>query len=174
MGQTSDQIERHIQETRNDLGDNINELQAKVKSATDWRAQVEERPGTMLALAFGGGLLLSALLPTIGRSSSGDGYPRETRAWPNPTDVDAPRTAVNRPGATDGVVNKSAETLDALKGAFIGVATSKLSGFLEDLFPGFSDEFNKAKSKASNAASQTKSLPSAQQAYQKAAAAGSD
>ena len=62
MGETSYQIERHIQETRNDLGDNFGELQSKVKKAVDWRAQVEERPGTMLALAFGGGIVLSALL----------------------------------------------------------------------------------------------------------------
>ena len=53
MGETSDQIERHIQETRNDLGDNFSELEDKVKTAVDWRAQFEERPGTMLALAFG-------------------------------------------------------------------------------------------------------------------------
>jgi hypothetical protein len=68
MGETSDQIERHIQETRNDLGDNFGELQDKVKTAVDWRAQFEERPGTMLALAFGGGVILSALLPS-GRHS---------------------------------------------------------------------------------------------------------
>ena len=70
MGETSDQIERHIQETRNDLGDNLSELQDKVKTAVDWRAQFEERPGTMLALAFGGGIVLSALLPSGRRSRS--------------------------------------------------------------------------------------------------------
>jgi hypothetical protein len=65
MGETSDQIERHIQETRNDLGDNFSELEVKVKTAVDWRAQFEERPMTMVALAFGGGILLSALLPPL-------------------------------------------------------------------------------------------------------------
>ena len=64
MGDTSDQIERHIQETRDDLHDNFNELEEKVRTAVDWRAQFEERSMTMMALAFGGGMLLSALLPS--------------------------------------------------------------------------------------------------------------
>ena len=68
MGETSDQIERHIQKTRNDLGANFSALEEKVKTAVDWRAQFEERPVTMMALAFGGGVLLSALLPSV-RSS---------------------------------------------------------------------------------------------------------
>jgi hypothetical protein len=68
MGEASDQIERHIQETRNDLSENLSELEEKVKTAVDWRAQFEERPMTMMALAFGGGLLLSAVLPSA-RSS---------------------------------------------------------------------------------------------------------
>jgi hypothetical protein len=34
---------------------------------------------------------------------------------------------------------------DALKGALMGVATAKLSSFIEDLLPGFNEEFTKAK-----------------------------
>src|SRR5258706_12355179 len=67
MAESSDELERHIQEIHHDLKDNFGELEDKVKSAVDWRAQFEERPGTMLALAFGGGILLSAFLPR-GRS----------------------------------------------------------------------------------------------------------
>jgi hypothetical protein len=61
MGEKSDQIERHIRKTRNDLSENFSELEEKVKSALDWRTQFAERPGTMIALAFGGGVLLSAI-----------------------------------------------------------------------------------------------------------------
>jgi ElaB/YqjD/DUF883 family membrane-anchored ribosome-binding protein len=73
MVQTSNQIEQHIQETRNDLSDNFNELEAKVKSAVDWRAQFDERPWTLMAVAFGGGLLLSALFPAR-RSATRTGW----------------------------------------------------------------------------------------------------
>ena len=68
MGEKSDQIERHIQEQRNELGDNITELQEKVKSAFDWRVQFEQRPMTMIGIALGGGVLLSTLIG--GRSGS--------------------------------------------------------------------------------------------------------
>src|ERR1700676_1030345 len=68
MGERPDQIERHIYETRNELGENINELQEKVKTAVDWRAQFDQRPMLMIGLAFGGGLLLSALLTGRGNS----------------------------------------------------------------------------------------------------------
>ena len=41
MGETPDQIERHIYEKRSELGENIHELQQKVKTAVDWRAQFD-------------------------------------------------------------------------------------------------------------------------------------
>jgi ElaB/YqjD/DUF883 family membrane-anchored ribosome-binding protein len=64
MGERADQIEQQIHQTRNELSENFNELEEKVKNAFDWRTQFEERPITMMAVAFGGGALLSALLPS--------------------------------------------------------------------------------------------------------------
>jgi hypothetical protein len=123
MGETSDQIERHIQETRHALSDNVNELEVRVKTALDWRAQFEEHPGRLLAVAFGGGALLSMLLPSA----------RSRRSF------------VGRWGtAADGNVTRARQTWDALKGALIGVATARLSGFVEELLPGFNQEFTKA------------------------------
>jgi hypothetical protein len=75
MGEKSDQIEQEIREKRNQLGENFSELEQKVKHAVDWRAQFEERPATLIALAFGGGIVLSALLPTQhSRHRSRDSY----------------------------------------------------------------------------------------------------
>jgi hypothetical protein len=118
MGETSYQIERHINEQRNDLGDNLDELEEKLRDAMDWRAQMQTRPGTMIALAFGGGILLSAVLPAFSRRASRDG---------------------NVPGRPN-------ETWEALKSALIAVTATKFSGFLDGVFPGFSQEFNQASS----------------------------
>lgn len=141
MGETTGQIERHIQETRNDLGENFNELQQKVKSAMDWRVQFEQRPGTSLALAFGGGLLLSALLPTR-HSSRGISHPRPVNALPD-------RDATVSGGQSQSPLNRNSseqlQTWDALKGALLGVAATKLTTFIDDLLPGFKQEFSKAK-----------------------------
>jgi hypothetical protein len=168
MGETSDQIEQHIRETRNDLGDNFSELEDRVKTAVDWRSQFEERPGTMLALAFGGGVLLSALLPTV-RSSR-----RKTSE--NRGNASADQTAAGLSAESRSVFDDKAgqvlETWDALRGALIGVATSKLSGFVEDLLPGFKQEFTKAQ--GSKSADPSSSSTPGQPKWQKSNAAGAD
>jgi len=168
MGETSDQIERHIQETRNDLSDNFSELKEKVKTAVDWRAQFEERPVTMMALAFGGGVLLSALLPTVRpsrrRSSEGRGNA--------PADRDAAGSSIKSRTASDDKASQTLENWDALKGALVGVATGKLSGFIEDLLPGFKQEFTKAQTGKSFDRSGLST--SGQPTWQKSTAAGAD
>jgi ElaB/YqjD/DUF883 family membrane-anchored ribosome-binding protein len=62
MGEESDQIKKHIEEKRHELGTHLNELEYRVQSVTDWRMQVRHHPGTALGIAFGGGLLLALLL----------------------------------------------------------------------------------------------------------------
>jgi hypothetical protein len=62
MGQTSDQITSDIHQTRAELKSNLRELETRVKSATDWRAQFRKHPGAMAAAAVVGGALLSALI----------------------------------------------------------------------------------------------------------------
>ena len=65
MGETTNQIEWEIAQKRSELSDNLIELKQRAKAAVDWRSQVEERPGTMLAVAFGGGILLAALFSAL-------------------------------------------------------------------------------------------------------------
>src|SRR6202049_2088377 len=113
MGDTSVQIEQHIRDTRNDLSDNFNELEEKVRTAVDWRAQFEERPVTMMALAFGGGVLLSALLPTVRPSRRRSSEGRENA----PADRDAPGHSIKSRTAFDDKASQTLENWDALKGA---------------------------------------------------------
>ena len=70
MGQTTDQITSDIDQSREQLKSNLQELETRVKSATDWRAQFQKHPGRMVAAALVGGVLLSSLL---GTRSSFDG-----------------------------------------------------------------------------------------------------
>jgi hypothetical protein len=165
MGQKSDQIERHIRETRQDLSENFSELEDKVKSAVDWRAQFEERPGTMLALAFGGGVLLSAILSSGHSSSRG---PAESR-WSSEEARDDSRSYSR--GSYANASGQTSETWNALKGAIIGAATTKLSGVIEEFLPGFSQEF-KARGGKSNDESGSSNYN--EPTRQKSAAAGAD
>jgi ElaB/YqjD/DUF883 family membrane-anchored ribosome-binding protein len=74
MGETTDQIEAHIEMTRQQLHSNFRELAQKVKAATDWRRQVRDHPMTLIAVAFAGGVLLAAM---VARTSWASGPP----AW---------------------------------------------------------------------------------------------
>jgi hypothetical protein len=137
MGERTDQIERQIAETRNELGDNFGELQDKVKSAVDWRTQFQEHPGTLLAVAFGGGVILSAILPSSrSRAKKQDG-PHDS------ANELVPSNSTNKP-------NDLRRSIDAFTGALLGVAVDKASGFLDSLLPGFHQEFAKAKNKDSH------------------------
>jgi hypothetical protein len=127
MGDTTYQIEQELQTTRTKLSDNLGELQDRTKDTFDWRTQVNERPGTMLAIAFGGGLLLSAIVPR---------QPRNRRVQN--------RFESTNSNAGNAVPNETAKTINALKGAVVGAAITKATAFVEELLPGFKEEFAKA------------------------------
>jgi|HubBroStandDraft_6_1064221.scaffolds.fasta_scaffold02412_2 hypothetical protein len=137
MGETTDQIERDIRTTRVSLSENLGELQDRLKTAVDWRAQVTERPGTMLALAFGGGILLSAILPTRGRRRHETPARRER---PEVSKVTVPSS----PGKAELPKNGTTDTLNALKAALVGVAVTRASTFIGELLPGFKEQLLKA------------------------------
>ena len=61
MDERTSQIVKDISEERQRLGDNIVELERRVRTAATWRRYFARQPWAMLGLALGGGLLLSAL-----------------------------------------------------------------------------------------------------------------
>ena len=62
MGQTTDQIASDIHRKRADLKSNLEELETRLKTVTDWREQFRRRPGAMMVAALVGGVLLSSML----------------------------------------------------------------------------------------------------------------
>jgi hypothetical protein len=142
MGERSDQIERQIQDTRNSLDENLGELEGRVKSSIDWRVQVSERPGTMLALAFAGGVVLSALFPArrfYGRSPRRP-EPRRTPA----TDYDQSSTRRQPVSTVNAKPKEASDTLQAMKAAIVSVAISKASDLINEFVPGFQQAVTKA------------------------------
>ena len=136
MPETPEELQRHIHEIKLDLKDNFSELEDKVKSSIDWRAQFEERPGTLLAVAFGGGVLLSALLPQR-RSPRRKTMERDRNSQPIQDDQ---RFSVRRRGASKENAGQTSDIWRALKGAAIGAAAGKLGEFVEELLPGLKAE----------------------------------
>lgn len=70
MGETTAQIERHIEIKRAELEDNFAQLASKIRAATDVRGYVRRHAPTVLAVSFGSGMLLAVLLARV--------------AWPAP------------------------------------------------------------------------------------------
>lgn len=123
MGQTPDEIESRIEGKREDLRSNLEELEDRVKSVTDWRRQFRRNPAVALGLAFGGGLLLASM---VGRSGS-----RSARIY-RPADV-ATRHS-------DRGKKLIVHAWDNIQSALIGVVAAKVSNALAQVVSGFRDQ----------------------------------
>jgi hypothetical protein len=141
MGETTNQIEWEIAQKRSELSDNLIELKQRAKAAGDWRSQVEKRPGTMLAVAFGGGVVLSALFSAL--RGSAQVYAEQPSG--NAVEYDSPisKTSTRSPSKLATATRKN---LDALGGALIGMVATRTTSILEGILPGFQREFERAKS----------------------------
>ena len=140
MGETANQIESEIAQRRTELGDNLIELKKKAKATVDWRSQVEERPVTMLAVAFGGGIVLSALFSAL-RGPSKVYAERRSNSTAE-YDSAISRTS-DRP--TSRVASSTRKNLDALGGALVGMVATRTTGILDGILPGFQREFERAR-----------------------------
>ncbi len=140
MGETTNQIEWEIAQKRNELSDNLIELKRKAKAAVDWRSQVGERPGTMLAVAFGGGIVLSALFSALRGPAKihAERSPGNTVKYARPTF----QTSAQSPSRPATAARKN---LDALGGALLGIVATRTSSMLEGILPGFQSEFERAR-----------------------------
>ena len=128
MGQTTDQIENQIENKREDLKSNLQEFETRVRTATDWRHYFAEHTGTMIAAAFGGGVLLATMLG--GRSnralqSQAGGSSEPARPWAR------------------GAKHEVLEKLDSIKSALVGAAAAKFKGILGETVPGFTEHLAK-------------------------------
>lgn len=141
MGERADQIEREINRTRDDLSGNFHELEQRVKTTFDWRSQFEERPGTMMAIAFGGGVLLSALLPTR----------RSRHQRNNGKDYGSSRNlsgSTSSYGPKAGGNGRPSTTVEAITAAVLSLAANRLGGIAGDLLSNLKHELSKSRNRS--------------------------
>jgi len=142
MAEETNQIKGHIDSTRRELGENLHELEYRVKQATDWRYYVDKNPATMVSLAFAGGVLAAALIGGRSRSSSR----RDDIGHPLLESSEAD----NGPKMSYMKERAGNKTWDAIKGAVVGVATSELKNFMNEAIPGFRQHYEKIQGENSN------------------------
>ena len=147
MAQEPNEIREHIDAKRAKLGDDLEEIEHRMKNAVDWRSWYRKNTTAMLGAAAAGGFLLS--MATRRSSSQGetpaqgaDGVftdefeeRRETRRERSRSRVGS-RISQHLSGLTD--------ILDNTLGAFLGVATSKLQDYVSKSVPGFREQYSEA------------------------------
>lgn len=67
MGETADEIRNQIEETRAKIGQDLNELEHKVRRETDWRVHFDRRPWAFMGAAFSAAVLFGLIVGTVTR-----------------------------------------------------------------------------------------------------------
>jgi len=143
MGETTNQIENHIEDTREDLGSNLQELERKVKSVTDWKHYYSKSPMTMIGVAFGAGVLLAAM-------GGKKNYRSKRRYYSS-------RLAESHemPSGMERTKNKAMETWENIKGALMGVAATRVKDYVGDIVPGFHEHYDRTQQEGHRMSSST-------------------
>lgn len=159
MGQTADEIKQQIEQQREQLGSNLEHLEAKVKETVDWRSQFEQRPMAGVGLAFGAGFLLSMLIPSGDdnkeRSSDYRYDPSNYRVYDEASRTQSstskpsyqPQSNTQQSRQRSPEMNEVSETVENIRGAVMGMAATRLRSFLAESVPGFQDEYEQARKK---------------------------
>ena len=127
MAETVNEIEDHIDRTRERLGSTLRELEDKVEAAIDWREQFHQRPHLFLGAAFAGGVLLSAV-----------GRPRRLTH-----DADDGHVARQARGPS-AVQAQALDFWHNVQGALMGVASARARDYLNQLVPDFEEHYRRA------------------------------
>jgi len=116
------EIRNHIVTARRELGDNLHELEDRVKQAAHWRTYVNRYPFAMVAVAFAGGLAASAIFG----NSRGPSKPSSSSASSSGSHLFG---------------DKASELWDNVRGALAGLAATQVKTFLGDAIPGFRQHY---------------------------------
>jgi hypothetical protein len=126
MDRATDHIEQHLDDERQALRSNLEELEDRVRSSLDWRRQFRSSTAAFLGVAVGGGLLLG--LMTARRKA----VPAEL-AYPTRAGEPAARYSDHRR-------RELSLAWRSIESALIGVVAAKLKDALANLLPGFREQ----------------------------------
>ena len=134
MDEETNQIKHHIDTERKQLGRNLQEIEDRVKSATDLKAQFDKNTGLFLGAAVAGGFLVSLAFRKSGKSANAQRV--ETRS----RDFQAVPSPVKQ--AASKHLQRVTDTFDDIFAGLIGVASGKLLSLVGEAVPGFQAQYD--------------------------------
>jgi len=128
MNRATEQIAQQIDREREMLRSNLEELEDRVRSVTDWRRHYRSKPALWMGVALGAGLLLGITGSRTEEPQRGR-YPQAfPRGLPPAADYgDHRRREISRAWRT-------------IESALIGLAAAKLKQTLAQVLPGFREQ----------------------------------
>jgi hypothetical protein len=136
MDEAVRQLETHIDRTRQRLGSNLKELEDRVDSVTDWRAQFRRRPYSFIGLALVGGACLSAAL----------------RSSPSRRKFGESESAASGSRGAGTARGQGLEIWENVRRALLGVAATRVRDYISELVPGFDEHFRRAEQRSATEA----------------------
>ena len=132
MDEETSTIKQRIDNEREQLARNLDEIEDRVKKATDLKTHFDRNTPWILGGAVAGGFLLSRLF----HKSSRSGHPprREGNATERNTSSPNPRSPSH--------LSRLSETLDSIFEGLVGVVSNKMHSFVAGAVPGFGEEYD--------------------------------
>ena len=132
MDEETSTIKQRIDNEREQLGRNLDEIEDRVKKATDLKTHFDRNTPWILGGAVAGGFLLSRLFHKS--SASGHIPRREANATERNMSPANPRSPSH--------LSRLSETLDDIFEGLVGVVSNKMHSFVADAVPGFGEQYD--------------------------------
>lgn len=134
MDEETNRIKQYIDGEREQLGRNLDEIENRVRSATDLKGHFDKHTGLFLGAAVAGGFLLSQAF-------------RESTPWDSERRLESSSMGAGRNTVALSMqplsrhLQRFSETLDDIFDGLIGVASDKLQAFVAERVPGFQAKY---------------------------------
>jgi len=144
VGEERDQIEQHIAEERESLGRNFDEIENRIKDATNLRAHFDRNIGWVLGAAVTGGFLLSLTMAKSSANPKTETMDGKTDPQSIPKEQNARIPSYSKRFLSPHL-NRVSETVDDIFTGLVGVFSDKLQSFVADAVPGFQEQYDRLK-----------------------------
>jgi hypothetical protein len=134
MAQEPIKIKEHIDAERERLGQDIEEIEHRMKDAFDWRSWYQSNTVAMLAAAAAGGFLVSMVVSGSSEPESSEEYIASASTGPSSMQPFKSR-------AKNMQLSRIGDVLENTFAALVGVGAAKFQDYVSQVVPGFREQY---------------------------------